>query len=345
MISLSDARALFTKKVIAVYLEQTNVTSFLRSFFRVVETMEKEISIEVRRMGEKIAVDVLRGTEGNRNTFSKSTEKIFLPPLYWEFLTANDHRLYDVAIGLQSGKAFAALAKQLGVDLFELQKKIERAIELQCAQVLETGIVQLNAGTNIDFKRKAGSLVDGSATPWSNNSYDPIAHLKSGCEWIRQNGKSQGDIFNVIMGSSAKAAFDNNTLVQAKADILRIDAMNIRMPQRQSIGGTTHGEVAAGDYRVRIWTYPEFYTNSDGDSTPYINPKKIIILPENPDFTLVFAAVPQLISDGGSVPQQGAYLIQEFIDEKAVSHEIHIKTAPVAIPVAVDQIYTKQVLA
>ncbi len=344
-ISVTDARALFTKKLIRVYLEQTRVTNFLRSRFAVEETMSKEVSIEVRRGLRKIAVDVMRGTEGNRNTFSNSTEKIFLPPLYHEFLVANDHRLYDVAIGMQSEVAFVELAKQLGVDLFMLQQKIERAIEKQCADVLLTGIITLSNGTNIDFKRKAASLFDGSATPWSSDTYDPREHLKTGCEFIRSEGQAQGNVFDVIMGSSAKSAFDNNTFIKGQGAYTRIDWLNLTKPLRESTGGTSHGLVSAGDFQCRIWTYGEDYVAANGNKSPYIDAKKIIILPENPDFVLAFAAVPQLIGKDGSVPQKGAYLISEHIDEKAANHEIHIKAAPVAIPVAVDQIYTRQVIA
>ncbi len=344
-IPVSDARNLFTKKLIAVYKEQVRVTTFLRSFFVVEETMTKEVSIEVVRGFEKIAVDVIRGTVGNRNTFSLTTEKIFIPPLYWETLNANDHRLYDVAIGMGSDIAFAALAKELGVDLFKMQQKIERAIEKQCADVLESGIISLQNGTNIDFKRKAEHLKDGSATPWDNNAYSPFDQIEEGCRLIRENGKSQGIVYNLILGSLSKRAFDNNTKVTSKGAYTKIDWGTLRQPQQNQVGGVSHGYVSCGDYVVNLWTYPEVYTNAEGVATPYVNPKKIILLPESPNFKLAFAAVPQLIGKDGSVPQQGAFLVTEHIDEKAVSHEFAIKSAPVAIPVAVDQIYTRLVLS
>ncbi|MCK4522449.1 MAG: hypothetical protein KAU20_07790, partial [Nanoarchaeota archaeon] len=91
---LQDARNVFTKMLVAVYKEKTSPTSFLRSFFPVTTTMSKEIAIQVQRGTEFVAVDVERGTNGNRNTFNTSTEKIFVPPFYWEYLTANEHRLY-----------------------------------------------------------------------------------------------------------------------------------------------------------------------------------------------------------------------------------------------------------
>ena len=65
---------------------------------------------------------------------------------------------------------------------------------------------------------------------------------------------------------------------------------------------------------------------------------------KRPNFNLTFGAVPQLI-ENGSVPQKGAFLIQDFIDQRATAHEVNIKSAGVAIPVAVDQIYTGQPVA
>lgn len=345
-IPIQDARNVFTKMIVAVYKEQVSVTSFLRSFFPTVEKMSKEISIEVQRGLEKVAVDVERGTNGNRNTFSKSTEKTFVPPFYWEYLTANEHRLYDIAIGMQNENAFTQLTAELAEDLFKLQQKIERAYELQCAQVLETGIVQLNAGVNIDFKRKALSLVDlGSGNYWTTGTNSPYVTLETGAKFIRQVGKSQGTIYNVLMGSEAYEAFESNTIVQNRADVRNFNMDAISEPQRNSVGGTYQGMVASGSFKFRIWTYPEFYDDATNTSTPYLNPKKIIILPESPKFNLVFAAVPQLLDENGNAAQKGAYLVQDFIDTRATAHEMHIKSAGVAVPVAIDQIWTCQVVA
>jgi hypothetical protein len=66
-ISVTDARGLFTKMLIDVYQERIKPTAFLRSFFPSETSPTKEVAIEVERGFEKIAVDVFRGTEGNRN--------------------------------------------------------------------------------------------------------------------------------------------------------------------------------------------------------------------------------------------------------------------------------------
>jgi len=104
MIAITDARNLFTKKLVAVYLEQPRVFGFLRSFFKTDESDTKEVSIEVQRGTEKEAVDVMRGTEGNRNNMSKSTEKIFVPPYFREYFDATELDLYDRMFGSNEGE-------------------------------------------------------------------------------------------------------------------------------------------------------------------------------------------------------------------------------------------------
>lgn len=343
-IAPQDARNVFTKTMIKVYLEKVSVPGFLRSFFPVIETMSKLISIEVQRNSEKVAVDVERGTAGNRNKMSLSTEKIFKPPFYWEYFDANELELYDIAIGQQDPSTIANLGRAMAEKLFKIRQKIERAYELQCAQVLETGIVQLEAGVNINFKRKADSLVDLTATPWTTGTNDPYTDLETGATFIRTEGKSNGTVFNLIFGSEVLSAFLNNDIVKERADIRNFKLDNINKPQKNSTGGTLHGEISFGAYTGRIWTYPEFHDNDAGVSVAYVNPKKVIMLPENPNFNLVFAAVPQLMVKG-RVKQQGAFMVQEFLDERLATHEVNLKSAGVALPIAVDTIWTGQPVA
>jgi hypothetical protein len=342
-ISVTDARSLFTKRTIAVYKEMPVAKGFLRSLFTASEGNQKLVSIEVQRGTEKIAPDVLRGTVGNRLKFTQSTEKMIMPPMYAPYFVANDNDLYDVAIGQQNPAAIATLADQTAMRIMATRSTIERAYELQCSQALTTGIVTLNNQDNIDFKRKAASLVDtGAGTYWATGTVSPYLQLEEAGNFLRQVGKADGGTFNVVMGSSAFQDFMNNTIVKERADIRSFSLDVISGPLRNAQGGVLHGNVSAGSYRFNIWTYPEFYDNDLGVSTPYIDPKKIIVIPEAPKFELAYAGVPILI---GQAPQRGAYVIQEFLDERATSHEIHVKSAGVAVPVAIDQIYTRKVVA
>tara|TARA_R110001606_G_scaffold374612_3_gene532482 strand:+ start:2076 stop:3110 length:1035 start_codon:yes stop_codon:yes gene_type:complete len=343
MIQPSEARNLLTKSSIAKYVEKTTVPTFFRSFFKVKEVMTKFLSIEVQRGTEKVAVDVIRGGDGNANKLTKSTEKTFMPPLYWEWLAANDHDLYDVAMAQLNPSTLNDLSDGLASDLMKLRQKIERAIELQCSQVFLSGIVQLKKGTDIDYKRKAASVVDsGGAGYWTASNFDPRKTIKKAGDFLRSEGKIGVGTLNVIMGDNAYEAFEDSTFIKEKADLKDYDITNIFEPQRNSSGGVLQGRLSAGAYKVNVWTYPEVYTNEAGVTTKYMDPDSIVVLPETTNFELGFAAVPQLIK-GRIAPQRGAYLISEFVDERAVEHEMHIKSAPLAIPVAIDTIFTEKV--
>jgi hypothetical protein len=144
-IAASDVRGLFTKKLIDVYQERIKPKSFIRSFFPSTFAPTKEVSIEVERGFEYIAADVVRGSDGNFNKFSTSTEKIFVPPMWREYFNAVDLSIYDRVLGSQgtdNTDLFVALLNSVADRLMTLQQMIERSKELMCAQVLQTSSVR-----------------------------------------------------------------------------------------------------------------------------------------------------------------------------------------------------------
>jgi len=349
-ISLTMLRAEFTKQLIDVYQERPKTTQFLRSFFPSTTAPTKYVSIEVERMGEKIAVDVLRGTEGNRNTFSKSTEKVFEPPIYREYFDATQLDLYDRVLGAQGNAQvplFTALLNSVADRIGLLQDKIERSKELQCSQVLETGIVTLKHGDNIDYKRKAASLVDlnGAGGYFAANS-DVYAQFEAACNFLRQVGKSGDGTFNALCGSTALQNLLKNTVFLSRQNLFNMALDQVIMPVRNALGMTYHGTLSAGPYKIQLWAYPQFYDDATtGTSTAYLDPKKVVIIPTAPRFKFAHAAVPQLIGEPGQMPVQGEYLIGEFLDPRKAVHDYDIQSAGLAIPVAVDQIYTMKAVA
>lgn len=348
-IPIQDARGLFTQALIDAYKETPKPTAFLRSFFPTKESATKNVGIAVKRGSEKVAVDVIRGGDGNRNTFGKSTQKLIEPPMYNEYFDLTELDIYDRLWNAQ-GEIDAALVgegvAEANENLMELVAKIERAYELQCAQVLETGIVTLKSGANIDFKRKPGSKVAKSGgTYWTTGTVNPFTDLEAGANFIRKEGKAQGSIINLLMGSEALNAFLENDIVKARADIRNFQLDSVAPGVKNSVGGLPYAEVWAGSYKFRIWTYPEFYEdrNNANALTAYLNPKKVVFLPEMPRFKLGFGLVPQLPENGNV--QKGAYAFFENRDTFKVKHEISVRSAGIAVPVAVDQIYTLQPIA
>jgi hypothetical protein len=351
-ISTQDARGLYTKMLVSVYSERKKPTSFLRSFFRTEETDTKEVSIEVQRGTEKIAVDVERGTIGNRNSFNRSTEKIFVPPYYREYFDVTELDLYDRLFNDTEidAKVLAKFIRTVADKLRLLQDKIERSIEKQCAEVFETGIVVLASGdVNINFGRKAASLVDsGTGEYWADSGVDPYAQIETDIKFIREQGMSEGSVFNLILGATAISDLYDNTKFKARQNLFNLKLDAVAPPQAQSVGGTLHGEMSVGPYRVRLWTYEGYYKNSAGTVVPYVNPKKYFLVSETPEFVLAFAAVPQLLQlgTGNSIAiKKGAFIFGDYIDERQTTHVFDVKSAPIAIPVSIDQMVTRQVVS
>lgn len=353
VIASREAKGLFTKMLVDVYKSKLPPTSFLRSFFPTVEAFTRYVSIEVEREAELMAVDVLRGTEGNINAFSKSKESIYEPPYYREKLSLTSMDIYDQMFGgndVNEG-VFVTALNQISDKIVSIINKIERRYEYQCAEVLTTGIVTMDAGTNVDFGRAAASKVAYAAgNDFSIGTVNPYTVLQNGCDYLRGKGKMSGGVVNVLMGTSAYNAFLHNDIVQKRADIRNISLDAIRTPQKNSVGGVLQGTVSVGSYQANIWTYPESYdTLSAGVTTQndYINKKDVIIIPENPRFKLAFAAVPKVakMGEAQAAPNKGSYHVNELVDELNDNHFIDVKSAGIAIPTAVDQIYTAKVLA
>jgi len=351
-ISIVNARGFIRKKLVELYQENPIATSFLSSFFKLSTSTSLTVSIEVERAKESVAVDVVRGTEGNRNSFDTFSEKQYKPPYYREYFDATDLSFYDRLFGQSAGevdaRTLAEWTQEISRRYRTLQNMILRRKELQAAQVLQTGIVELVNGDNIDFKRKGASIVDlGGGSYWSD-SIDPLTSIQTGCDFSRQEGKAQGGLFNMILGSAAISALLNNDDFIKKANLRRVDLMSINTPQTVS-DGKLHGEITVGSYIVRIWSYPEFYTHpSTGVSTAYVDPKKMILVPENPIFTMAHAGVPVTMkNDSGDMfmrPMAGEFVFGDYIDQRLEKHIYDVKSAFVAIPTAVDTVYTAKVL-
>ncbi len=346
-IPLTDARNLYSKTLARVYREDVSAGKFLMSFFPANMNFTRYVSIEVERDNEIAATDIVRGTEGNYNKAEKFTEHIYEPPMYWEYFAVNEMRLYDTVIGAgsESKQLWSQLINESNRKLMKMQKKIERSFEIQCASVLETGAVTLINNDTINYNRKSASMVDYSGTPWTNNANNPITHLTVGCEFLRSEGKSEGEWYDGIFGGSALNAMQNNTLFQSLADIKDFQFHALNAPQRNSAGGSLHGYISVGSYKVRVWTYTGMYKNSAGVMTKFINDKNVVLLPEKPNFSFEFGIVPQLIQPGGTIPQTGPFLVQEFLNDEAAIHKVNLKTCGLAVPTAIDQMWTAQVVA
>lgn len=358
-IPAQQARAIFTSAYLEKYSDMANTQapSFFKSFFNVVKKTTKTLKIEVQRGTEYIAVDVLRGAGPNRNTFSRATEKEYEPPFYNESFDATSLDRYDLLFGQSptyDPATIGEIAMNAAEKYFELQKKIERAKELQCVQSLETGIVTLNNGDNIDYKRKAASLVDLLAgNYWSTSTADVEAQLIASAVFIRKYGKNSASEFNIVMSGSAFVYLKQTDYFKNLANYRQVQLIDIKMPQTQAWGAGYHGQIIAGAYKFNVWTYDEVYQAAGtGTITRYLSEEQAIVTPvAGTRFDLAHAGVPAIIRDtrNAEFPEYiknvaAEYYFNNYIDKTGKSHTFEIMSAPLAIPVSVDMIYTMQVL-
>lgn len=358
MLPYQQSKAIFTKAYMAAYQERIPVPSFLMSFFTAIMFATKTVGIEVQRGTEYIAVDVERGTNGNRNQMTRSSEKQWIPPFYNEYFDATQLERYDVVFGGSESipeRTIGYLASDVADRLLLCKDKIDRAKELQAAQVFQSGVVTLSSGDNIDYKRKAASIVDlgGSGGYWGVTTTDIEAQLIAGAEFIRNNGKNGTPEFNLVMPGSALVALKKTDYFKNNANYQQVQLIDIRMPQTQSFGAGYHGRIAAGAYIFNLWTYDEVYQDaSTGTITRYLNATTAFIVPvSGTRFQMAHAGIPAIMADKRNaefsqyIAQLAAdYYVNNYIDPQRKAHIFELLSAPLAVPITIDMIYTMQVL-
>lgn len=357
-LNVQGARDILTRTYTAAYNENIPAPSFLKTFFPSKVYPNAAVSIEVRRGTERIATDVVRGTRGNRNTFSRSTEKKYLPPFFKENFDATELDIYDRMPGVSeevpSAMVIGQIGREVGEKYIELRNKIERAKELQCAQVLDSGVVTMINGDNIDFKRKAASMVDlGAGEYWNNPGADVEAHLIASAEFIRQKGKNGTPEFDLIMPGAGWVALKKTDYFTDDANFNNVQLNDIRRPQTAAFGASFHGQITAGAYTINVWTYDEGYEDADLVFTNYWNRKKAVMVPvQGTRFEMSHAAVPAIIRDksnaefGETIGRISAeYYRTNMIDKNAMAHYFYLMSACVPVPITIDMIYTMQIFA
>lgn len=362
-ISIIDHSAKLTSKIVGKFEEMIPVRSGFSGWFPEETTPTLEVDVEVQRDNDLIAVDVVRFTEGNKNKFSKVSEHKYVPPFFKEDYDFQRDQVYmntiALGVGMENAQVNRVIALNALKNVTKNRAKIERAIRKQQADVLQTGIVTLINGDNIDYRRKATSMVNvsaGAGEYWSDTtSGTPLTDIRKGMDFLRNVGNSGGSAVNVVMRSAAFEALLATAQVknQGVNVIQQIQRINIGMPHFEGASGFAHqGMIAAGDFSVNLWTYNEKYTDSSGNTQYYLGENLAVMLPDDFQGKTVFGGLPVMntTSIGGvsvDVPgiAEANYLIRSYSDKKTLSSTIELTSAPLVVPFTIDKIYTMQVLA
>ena len=264
----------------------------------------KEVEIDIRRYTEQVAIVVQDMSLGYRmNSVGLLTNKKFTAPVYQEAIPLDSFSLLDRMAGqnpFESPNFRANLISRIYEGIQEIDAKIRRSIELQAAQILQSGAVTLNneQGTalfELNFAPKATHFPIAS-TAWNaaNNAADPLGDIDSVARLIRSDGLVKPD--QLLMGMRAFEAFIRHADVQQTRlnNDLRLDLGRIT-PEVRGEGGTYQGNVQIGHYVYSIWTYDGQYNDPQtGVATEYINPASCIVRASQARLDATFGAIPNI---------------------------------------------------
>lgn len=361
-LSIQEHSSLLTKKIVGKFEETIPVRTGFAGWFPEETTPSFEVDVEVQRGSDLIAADVVRFTEGNKNKGTRVSEKKFIPPYFKEDYDFQRDSVYmntiALGVGLENANVNKTIALNAAKEVMKNRDKIVRAIRKQQADVLQTGIVSLISGDNIDYKRKASSMVNVSVggVYWSDAANaTPVTDIRKGMDFLRNVGNSGGSAVNVVMRSKALEALLASTQIKEQGTnvIQQIQRININMPQFDGVSGFAfHGQIAAGDFNVNLWTYNEKYTDDNGATQYYLAENKIVMMPDDFQGKTIFGALPtmnQTSINGVTTDVPGIveanYLLRNYSDKKTMSSTIELTSAPLVVPFTIDKIYTMQVFA
>jgi hypothetical protein len=349
---------LSTIQLIDAYLEEADVPSFFSTFFKSPAQnfyTTEEVELDIQRDSEDVAVAITDLSVGpHHNESTTFTNKKFTAPIYSEEGAVNSYDMIRRQPGQSpfSSPDYAVNATRAAFGVYrKVEKKIRRAVELQCSQTLLTGKTTLinKAGVavySLDFSPKTTHFVNATGAVWAVNGStgDPLGNLAALATVIRKDGKRSPD--TLIFGDSAFSRFLANTAVKAALDNRRIE-IGLIAPQNRG-GATLQGNIWIGSYRFEMWTNVGDYNHPQtGVSTPFLDTNKVIMLSSTARLDLTWGAIPMIVPpDQRALPflpprisSEGGRLdltTSAWITPNGQSVMISASSRPLAIPTAID---------
>jgi hypothetical protein len=344
-----------TTHLIEMYVEEATPVPYLTGYFqappRNYYTSEK-VELDIVRDAEDIAIviqDLSAGTRENELTYYQN--KGFTPPVLDESATLS---AFDMIKRLPGQNIFddpdylANATEQAFMIFRKLEMKIRRTIELQCAQVLQTGKLNLvdKAGRPLyalDYGPRSSHFVTAGIA-WGGGSAVPLTDIANLADVIRSHGR--GVPKTAIFGKRAWRDFFADTNVQKLFNMWRVNIGTIE-PVRSG-GSSFKGRITIDNYDYDIYVYDGTYLDPQTGSTlNYVSQDSVILLSDNSRLDLTFGAIPLLKRPDSPALQflpprisNGDVKIDLTTNAWFTPDGKHLKisagTRPLAIPTAID---------
>jgi hypothetical protein len=227
---------------------------------------------------------------------------------------------------------------------------IRNSIELQAAQVLQTGTLTLtdekgSPTYDLDFKPKPTHFPTVGVS-WSDPEATPLDDIRAVMRVVRQDGSC--DIKDLIFGEDAWDHFYRNAEVRetVKQDNLGMGALS---PALQDKGAGYMGYIFIGPYKLNLWVYDAFYTPwGTTENVNYLDPDKVLLMPNTSqlDFLRMYGGIPNIKQDavfdpilGGKIPIDNEYDFRARVsfDEPRETYIGEIKSRPFMLPKSIDR--------
>lgn len=347
-----------TARMLGKYLEESPAPLWLSGMLQTPREnfhTSEYVEIDIERDDESIAIAIQDISAGARhNEANLYTNKRFTPPLL------NEKGVITALNGLkrQPGESPFAdpdVARNVGSEAFrvlrKMERKLQRTIELQAAQMFQTGQLSLvdSAGVEvygIDFKPKATHIVTvGTVWAADGSTGAPLSDLGSLGDVVRRDGKMSPD--KLTFGKVAFQRFMANSDVQANINGRRVELGRITHEQRGQ-GASFKGVIAIDHYEYELWMYDGFYKHPQtGVATPYIDDDKIIMTSTGARLDLTFGAIPlarepsaealSFLPPRISGSEQGIDIsTNAWFSEDNSTFQVSAGTRPLVIPTAID---------
>jgi hypothetical protein len=335
-----------TRTMLAALEQMLPPKSFLRdTFFSTVETSRTEhVDIDIMKGKRRLAPFISPKKEGKLVERIGRTTRTYKPPYVKPKMVTNAHDFLKRDVGNTiygaQDSAFSRAAKQVGKDMAELDEIITRREEWMCAQLLQTGQVDVvgdGVNDNINFGMDASHIITLSGGDlWSAGSATPLEDLRA---WRRLVMKDSGRVpTDVVMGYEAIDAFLAHANVKDRLDTRRID-LGMIDPAQFGSGVLYYGRIK--DVNVDLWVYDEWYVHEDsGTETPMVDPTKVIIGDRNARTARHYGAIQDLKANA-SVPR----FPKSWEEEDPSVRFIMVQSAPLMALHQVDAFACVKVLA
>ena len=297
-----------TKKMLGLFEDHRAPSMFLAPLFRSPRKNfhnSETVEIDIVRNSEFVATTVLDGNGYPIRTLDNATNKEFTPPVVKDAMVMRSKDLISRQPGVSpyADQSFQAKATARAVPMVrEMSESFRRHIELQAAQVLQTGKVELrNAKGEIEFVLDYGMNSDHlptAATSWDDPAADIQGDIEGVLDAMRDNGLVDGN--RLIMGIKSWNALLKNTALKESLDNRRINQGALHPMREDARGGQFRGTVDIGAYAIDIYTYNGKYDkNTSGTITKerYVSDDSCIVLSNETVLDATFGAVPSFGAD------------------------------------------------